>query len=71
LLARKGENMLRVFERRILRRICGSIKENGSWRSRCSHGLYKLYKKPDKVKMMEVGRLSWLEQLLRMQAEPL
>jgi hypothetical protein len=42
-LRREDENMLGIFERRILKRIYGSIKENAIWRSRCNHELYKLY----------------------------
>jgi hypothetical protein len=33
-LKRKDQNMLRIFERRILRRNYGPIKENYKWRSR-------------------------------------
>jgi hypothetical protein len=49
--------MLRFFERKLLRRIYGWIKENGIWRSRYNHELYKLYNEPDTVKLIKAG---WL-----------
>jgi hypothetical protein len=39
---RKDENMFLLFERRILRRIYGSVKDNGIWRLRYNHELHKL-----------------------------
>jgi hypothetical protein len=54
---REEENMLQIFERRILRRIYGPIKENGIWRSRYNHELYKLYNEADVVKVIIV---KWL-----------
>jgi hypothetical protein len=59
--------MLRIFERRIIRRIYGEIKENGVWRARCNRELYKSCNEPDVVKVIRVGRLRWLRQLFRMQ----
>jgi hypothetical protein len=61
--------MLRIPERRILRSICGPITENGIWKSRYSHELYKLYNEPDIVKVIKVGRMRWLAQLFRMQEQ--
>jgi hypothetical protein len=48
-LTRKDENMPRIFEIRILRRISGPIKENCIWRSRYNNELYKLYNDSDIV----------------------
>jgi hypothetical protein len=39
--------MFRIFERRILRRICGPINENCTCRSKYNHELYELYNEPD------------------------
>jgi hypothetical protein len=50
----KDENMLRIFERMILRRIDGPIKRNGKWRSRYNHGLHKLYDEADIVKLFKI-----------------
>jgi hypothetical protein len=54
--------VFQIFERRILRRIDGSIKENGIWRSIYNRELYTFYNKPDIVKMIKVGRLRMQEQ---------
>jgi hypothetical protein len=40
-LSKKDENLLQIFERRILRRIYGPINEGGIWRIRYNNGLYK------------------------------
>jgi hypothetical protein len=39
-LKRTEENMLRIFDRRILRRMFGPVEENGIWRSSYNHELY-------------------------------
>jgi hypothetical protein len=46
-LSKEEENLLQIFERRILRRIYGPINEGGIWRIRYNNGLYKLYNEPD------------------------
>jgi hypothetical protein len=68
-LTRKDENMLRIFERRTLRRIYGPIKEKGIWRSRYNHDLEKLYNEPGTVKVIKAGRLRWMGHLFRMQEQ--
>jgi hypothetical protein len=50
---KKNENLLQIFERRILRRIYGSINEGGIWRTRYSNELYKLYNEPDIVRVIK------------------
>jgi hypothetical protein len=68
-LTRKDVNILRIFERRILRRIYGPVKENDIWKLRYNHELYKLYNELDTVKVIKVGRLRWLGHLYRTQAQ--
>jgi hypothetical protein len=71
-LRRKDENMFRIFDRRILRKIYGQIKENGICRSRYSHEQYKSYNEEDTVKVFKVGRLrslKWFGHLLRTQEQ--
>jgi hypothetical protein len=48
--------MLQIFKRRILRRIYGPIKENGIWRPRYNHELYKLCNEPDIVEVTKARR---------------
>jgi hypothetical protein len=59
--------MLRTFERRILRVICGPTEDNGIWRARYSNELYRVYHEADTVKVVKIGRLMWLGQVCRMQ----
>jgi hypothetical protein len=46
-LSKKDENLLQIFERRILRRICSPINESGIWRIRYGSELRKPYNEPD------------------------
>jgi cytochrome c oxidase assembly protein Cox11 len=48
-LSKKTEDVLNSFERDILRRICGLVGENGSWRIRYNEELYREYKDFDLV----------------------
>jgi hypothetical protein len=48
--------MRQIFEGRILRRLSGRIKENGAWRSRYNHGIYKLWNQPGMVKVTKTGK---------------
>jgi hypothetical protein len=58
-----------MFERKILRRISGPIKENGVWRSRYNHELDQLCNTPDVMKVIKVGQLRQLGHLFRMQEQ--
>jgi hypothetical protein len=64
-LTKCDENKLRIFERKILRKIYGSTNDNGTWRIKYNHELYQLYEEPDIVKVVKVGRLRWLRHLFR------
>jgi hypothetical protein len=67
LLSKNGGNLLRTFERRILKPIYGSVNDNGLWRTRCNSELYTLYDEPDVAEVVKIGRSRWLGQLFRMQ----
>jgi hypothetical protein len=43
-LSKSDENILGVFERKILRAIFGPTNENGEWRIKYNNELYTLYK---------------------------
>jgi hypothetical protein len=58
-LSKNPENAISTFERRILRRICGSVQDNGQWRIRYNKELYELYGKPDLVTCIKLKRLQW------------
>jgi hypothetical protein len=45
-LAKKSESALDAFERKILRRIPGPMKENSTWRVRYNNELHKKFEGP-------------------------
>jgi hypothetical protein len=58
--------MIMSWERRILRRIFGSKKEDGIWKIRINKELIGLYTNPDIVAEIRSNRIAWLEHLIRM-----
>ncbi|KAJ4445549.1 hypothetical protein ANN_12229 [Periplaneta americana] len=54
-----GEESLRRWERKVLRRIFGSVKEE-MWRIRRNAEVQELYNKTDIVTEIKTGRLRWL-----------
>jgi hypothetical protein len=61
--------MLRIFERRMLKKIYRSIKENNTWRLRYNHELRQLYNEPGIMKVIKPGRLRWMGHLFRLQEQ--
>jgi hypothetical protein len=66
-LPQKSENALRVFERKILRRIFGPVNDNGQWRIRNNHEVYELFKEPDLVTCFKIRRQQWAGHIQRME----
>jgi hypothetical protein len=58
-LIQAAEQMLNTFKRKILRRICGPIQEEGCWCPRWNNELYGLYKEPNIVEDIKIRRLGW------------
>jgi hypothetical protein len=57
-LTLKVEHRLRVFENRVLRRICGPKREeDGSWRKLHNDELHSLYSSPNIVRVIKSRRL--------------
>ena len=63
-LSKADELCLRVFERKILRRIYGPICEGATWRLRYNEELYRLY---DETDLVTITRLRWAGHIVRMQ----
>ena len=68
-MKRSDEDALRVFERRILRKIYGPIKENGDWRIRYNSELEHLIGGQDIVRFIKARRIGWLGHVERMTEE--
>jgi len=66
-LTTRDEQYLRIFERRILRKIFGSMQnEDGSWRIRMNHELNELIENADIVRFIKSRRMAWLCHVKRM-----
>jgi hypothetical protein len=58
---------LRIFERRILRKIFGPVQnEYGSWRIRMNYELNELIGNADIVRFIKSRRIAWLGHVMRM-----
>jgi hypothetical protein len=57
---------LLVFERKILRRIFGSTKENQMWRVKTNEELDKLIKHKNIINYIKAQKLSWFGHVQRM-----
>jgi hypothetical protein len=60
-------NKLLVFERKILRKIFGPNKENGTWRIKTNQELDEIIKCKNRINFIRAQRLSWLGHNERMQ----
>jgi len=61
------ERALTIFERKILRKIYGPVKENELWRMRRNDELEAIIKKKNIVKFIKCQRIRWLGHIERMQ----
>jgi hypothetical protein len=63
------EQALRVFERKVLRRIYGPVCIQGEWRLRTNAELNNLLGHADLVRFIKSQRLSWLGHVERMEEQ--
>ncbi len=61
-----SEQELEVFERKVLRRIYGLIRDNGQWRKLYNHEIKQIYQSPPITEYLRVQRLLWIGQVRRM-----
>jgi hypothetical protein len=64
---KSDENLLRIFERKILRKIYGPIRERDTWRIRNNEELNRSINGEDIVKCIKAQRIRWLGHLKRME----
>jgi hypothetical protein len=60
------ENALHVFERKVVRRIYGPVREGERWRIRSIRELVEILRGEDIVKFVKSQRLAWLGHVERM-----
>ena len=63
MLAKKEQGTVRRFERKIVRRVYGLIKEDAEWRIRNNQDIDKLLKHKDIVRFVKAQRIQWLGHL--------
>jgi hypothetical protein len=66
-LTKSDENLLRIFERKILRKIYGPIQEGDTWRIRNNEELNRFIKREDIVKFIKPQKIRWLGHVKRME----
>ena len=66
-LTMEEERVLAVFERKILRKIYGPVKENELWRTRQNDELEAIIKGENIVRCIKCQRIRWLSHIERMQ----
>ena len=66
----RDEQYLRIFERRILRKIFGPVQnEDGFWRIRMNYELNDLIQNADVVRFVKSKRMAWLGHVMRMEGK--
>jgi hypothetical protein len=67
----RGEQRLKVFENRALRRIFGPKRDEviGGWRKQHNKELQNLYSSPSIIKMMKTRRMRWAGHVACMREE--
>jgi hypothetical protein len=66
-LTKSDENLLRIFERKIMRKIYGPIQEGDIWRIRFNEELNRAMNGEDIVKFIKAQRIRWLGPVKRME----
>ena len=61
-MTQADESALGVFERKLLSKIYGPIKDNGEYRRRMNYELYC-----DSLRCIKISRLRWLGHVIRME----
>jgi hypothetical protein len=64
-LTKRDENQLLVFERKVLRTICGPKIENGVYRKRYNHELDKEFDSPNVLNVTKTNRLRYAGHMIR------
>jgi hypothetical protein len=64
-LTKKDELQLAVFERKVLRKIFGPIRDTDQWRRKYNEELYQLYVQPNTMKWIRSVRLRWAGHIVR------
>jgi hypothetical protein len=64
-LTKREENQLLVFERKVLRKICGPKIKNGLYRTRYNHDLKIEFYSPNALNVTKTSRLRYAGHMIR------
>jgi hypothetical protein len=64
-LTKREENQLLVFERKVLRTVCGPKIKNGVYRRRYNHDLDKKFNSPNTLNVTNTSRLRYAGHMIR------
>jgi len=67
ILTKSDKNLLRIFERKILRRIYGPVQEGDIWRIKNNEELNRSINGENIVKFIKAQRIRWLGHVKRME----
>jgi hypothetical protein len=70
-LKKREENQLLVFERKVLRTICGPKIENGVYRRRYNHEVEREFDSPNALNVTTTSRLVNVGHMIRSPKDPL
>jgi hypothetical protein len=59
-MKKEDQNILRRFERKIIRRIYGPVKQGREWRIRNNEKIDNIIRKKDIVRFVKARRISWV-----------
>ena len=69
-VGKRGENLLRSFDKKAVRKIFGPVLENGFWRRPKISEMYKLRHKCNVVKFIKLGRREFAGHVMTEESDP-
>ena len=66
-MRKEDENIIRIFERKIIRRIYDPVRQGREWRIRNNEEIDNILRKEDIVRFVKERRISWIGHVERME----
>jgi hypothetical protein len=66
-MKKEDENILRRFEKKIIRRIYGPVRQGMEWRTKYNEEIDNILRKQDIVRFVKARRISWIGHVERME----
>jgi hypothetical protein len=68
-LSKSDSNRLKIFERKIIIKIHGTVNEEGKWRIQSNNEIKRIFEDENIVKFIKSGRIRWLGHVERIDEE--